>query len=806
MDDLIKISSGALPDSTRVIGFRGVEAISRPYQIEIFLLVQGEDAESLDLSDAVGVKASLVLDRSQDNLPPFVFAGVLATVGVLHEVDRRTLLRAVLVPKLWQLGLSRHSRIFTKQALPDIIKSVLEENGISPSEYEMRLGTYEVEEHVCQYRESDLDFLSRWMEREGIFYFFEHTPEGDRIIFCDAMTYEEDAVGEPVRYHPQLGHDVTAGASFRSFTSQHTTLPAAIKLKDYDYARPNLNVAGSARVSPNGAGEVTLYGERFFTPAAGERLAKIRAEEMLARQVLYQATGTRLHLRPGYTFELEDHPRAAFNVKYLTVEARHHGNQLAGSSEYQELLGLLHEDVYFVEVTAITATTQFRAESRTPWPRIYGYENGTVDGPAESEYAQIDELGRYNVKFKFDESSLKSGKASTFVRMMQPHGGGIEGFHFPLRRGTEVVLSFLGGDPDRPVISGVVPNALTPSPVTSGNYTKNVIQTGGRNRLELEDRAGQQRITLSTPYSNTYLRMGSPNDEHELIVKTDDNTLLDAGKDFDLTVGLNGGGTWDATIKDNWITHVQSGIHELYIESGTSYTEVKGDTWLHVTSGNLFTDVDSATMITNVEGDTTTTVKTGNYTVNVNTGNTTITTQSGDTLVDTQSGTTTVKSKGKLTLETQDQCEVSVKSNMVQRVDGNLVGQIKGAEELTTYGPFKKIYQSNNVNVTGGFKSDTFLGVSNTNAIGASISTFVGAKATLELSAAFTATYAAKLDITGGVALAFKWGASLAINSAVEVTVKPTSIESGAAKISQLPTRLAMTALRYHLSGVHVLS
>ncbi|MGK4005063.1 type VI secretion system tip protein TssI/VgrG [Sorangium sp. So ce1036] len=806
MDDLIKISSGALPSSTRVVGFRGVEAISRPYQIDIYLLLQGEDAESLDLSDAIGARASLVLDWLTDNRPPFVFAGVLATLGVLHELDGRSLLRAVLVPKLWLLGLSRHSRIFTKQTFPDVMKAVLEENGIGPDEYEMRLGSYDVEEHICQYRESDLDFLSRWMEREGIFYFFEHSPDGDKVVFCDAKAYEEDPIGAPVRYHPQVGHDVSAGMSLRTFTSQHTTLPAAIKLKDYDYARPNLNVAGAARVSPNGAGEVSLYGERFFTPAAGERLARIRAEEMLARQVVYRASGTRMHLRPGYTFELDDHPRAAFNARYLTIEAHHHGNQLAGTTMYREMLDLPHEEVYFVELTAIPAKTQMRAESRTPWPRIYGYENGTVDGPAESEYAQIDDLGRYNVKFKFDESNLKSGKASTFVRMMQPHGGGIEGFHFPLRRGTEVVFSFLGGDPDRPVISGVVPNALTPSPITSGNHTKNVIQTGGRNRLELEDRAGQQRVTLSTPYSNTYLRMGSPNDDHELIVKTDDNTLLDAGKNFDQTVGLNGGGTWNATIKDNWITHVQSGIHELFVESGTSYTEIEGDTWLHVLTGNLFTDVDTGTMITNVEGDTTTTVKTGNYTVNIDTGNTTVTTKSGDTLVDTQSGTTTIKSQGKMTLETQDQCEVRVKSNMMQYVDGNLVGEIKGAAQLTTHGPFKKLYSSNNVNVTGGFKSDTFLGLSNTNAIGASIATFVGAKATLELSAAFTATYAAKLDITGGVALAFKWGASLAINSAVELTVKPTSIETGAAKISQLPTRLAMCALRYHLSGVHVLS
>jgi type VI secretion system secreted protein VgrG len=806
MSDLITISSGVLPSLTRVVGFRGVEAISRPYQIEIFLAFRGPESSTFELADAVGAKATLTIDREADTIPPFVFSGLLASVELLHEVDDHSLVRAVLVPKLWQLGLSKHSRIFTKKSLPDVIQAILEENGISGSDYEMRLGKYDVEEHICQYRESDLDFLSRWMEREGVFYFFEHGPDGEKLILCDSKALEEDAIGRPVRYHPQLGQDVSAGASLRSFTCRHTTLPTAIKLKDYDYARPNLIVSGSAPVSPSGAGEVSLYGERFFTPAAGDNLAKIRAEEMLARQVVFHGAGTRLHLRTGHAFELEDHPRAAFNARYLTIEAQHYGNQAAGAANFQDLLDLPHEEVYFVEVTAIPANTQFRAESRTPWPRIYGYENGIVDGPADSEYAQIDDQGRYNAKFKFDESSLMGGNATTFVRMMQPHGGGIEGFHFPLRKGTEVIFSFLGGDPDRPVITGVVPNAVTPSAVTSANHTKNVIQTGGRNRLELEDKAGVQRVTLSTPTSNTFLLMGAPSGGHELIAKTDDNTLLEAGKNYDLMVGQNGGGSWTAKIKDNWTTQVQSGNYVLDVDAGTSTTTVKGDTSLHVVSGNLTTDVDAGDMTTNVKagtmtttvkGDTTTTVQTGNYTVNVDSGN---------TKIDTKSGTTDIKSKGKLTLETEADCDVKVKSNMTITVDGGETKEIKGAEELKTYGPFKKLFVSNNVNVTSGFKSDTFLGLSNTNAVGAAVSTFIGVKATLEASGAFTATYAYKFDVTGGVALAFKYGASLTVNAAVEVTVKPTWIETGAAKISQLPTRLAMSALRYHLSGVHVIS
>lgn len=575
MSDLITITSKALPAATEVVGFRGHEALSQPFELEIFFTLTGDLSAELELGSAVGAKATLVLDRAFDGMPPFVFSGILAVVELLHEVSGQALFRAVMVPRLWLLGLSKHSRLFTKMSLPEILRAVLAQNGLSGDAVELRLGAYPVEEHICQYRESDLDFISRWMEREGIYYFFEHSEEGDKLVLCDNPVYEKDDLGRPVRYHPQLGQDRSAGASFRSFTARHAKLPAKVHLTDYDYAKPKLELSGSALVAPTGTGEVSLYGERFWTPDGGHRLAKLRAEELLTRQVLFLAKGTRTHLRTGHTFDLEEHGRGSLNAKYLTIEAKHHGNQSAGHAAFKELLGLEHDDVYFVEVTAIPAKTQFRPESRTAWPRIYGYENGTVDGPATSEYAQIDEMGRYNVRFKFDESDLGGGKASTWVRMMQPHGGGIEGFHFPLRKDTEVVFSFLGGDPDRPVISGVVNNTLTPSPINSGNHTRNVLQTGGRNRLELEDLAGQQRITLSTPYSNTFIRMGCPNDAHEFIMYTDDNTKLEAGKDFDLLVGQVGGGSWVSTVQKDMTTTVQTGDVTMTVVAGQETTTVE---------------------------------------------------------------------------------------------------------------------------------------------------------------------------------------------------------------------------------------
>ena len=536
MDDLFSMRSSAIPAGARLVSFRGVERLCRPFEFEIyFVLVEHAD---FDMGAVIGAKANLRADR-RDRRAPLTIHGIVSSLQHMHEVDGRALYRATLVPRLWLLGQTRHSRVFTKKTVPEVLRAVLEDAGLTGDELELRLREdYPVEEHICQYEESDLDFLHRWMEAEGIYYFFEHGDDHEVLVITDHASSHEPLDDKPVRYHPHAGQDRSAGEAFDAFTCQHVALPAEVKLSDYDYADPGLEMVGSAKVSATGKGKINVHGARFFTPARGQRLADVRAQAMLARQVLVHASGTALHLRTGYTFQLDDHPRAAFNAKYLVTAARHFGNQITAAPEMQRLVRTDFDEVYRVEVTAIRAGVQYRPERETAWPRIYGFENGVIEGPADSEYAQIDDQGRYRVKLKFDESDLEGDKASTWVRMMQPHGGGVEGWHFPLRKGTEVVLSFLGGDPDRPVISGVVPNTHKPSPVTAANHTTNVIQTGGRNRIEIEDKKGAERITLKTPYSNSRIRFGAPNAGHTMIVETDGPTLLHAGEDWDVEVGV----------------------------------------------------------------------------------------------------------------------------------------------------------------------------------------------------------------------------------------------------------------------------
>ncbi|WP_437753546.1 type VI secretion system Vgr family protein [Sorangium sp. So ce1389] len=515
MSDMFVVHSGALPSSTKLVAFHGTEGISKLYRFELYLITTLDVGHEIDMAAAVGQLVTISLERS-DGGERFVRSGVIGSIELINDFAGRCVFRATMVPRLQLLTLSVHSRIFSEKAIPEILQSVLQQGGVADCSLQLR-GAYRPEEHVCQYRESDYAFIARWMEREGIYYYFEHGEGGETLVLTDDRSSHQPGGSKPVRYYPQPSAN-TARDTIRAFTCRHGTVPGAVRLKDYDYANPAVPVSGQASVSANGFGEISLYGARFFSPSDGERLARIKAESLLAAGVVYQATGAAVAMIPGFTFEIEDHPWAAFNTKYLATEVEHWANQ---APEVPELEGLTPwKDNYRIEARAIAATAQFRAPQVTEWPRIYGTEPAVVDGAAVSEYAQIDSHGRYRVKFHFDESDLTGGKASTWVRMLQPHGGGIEGFHFPLRAGTEVMCAFAGGDPDRPAIVGVAPNALTPSPVTAGNNTRNVLQTGGRNRLEIEDQAGQERITLSTPYDNTYIRMGAPNAGASYEVKT----------------------------------------------------------------------------------------------------------------------------------------------------------------------------------------------------------------------------------------------------------------------------------------------
>lgn len=252
------------------------------------------------------------------------------------------------------------------------------------------------------------------------------------------------------------------------FSCEESRVMEGVLLKNYHYERPVGTVNGTFRVSEDGFGRFYNFGENISNEKEAEHLARIQAERIKCREKIYKGKSNIPYIRSGYLYNLEGHFRESFNQQYLITEVFHKGSQAAYlmSGLSIELIGIDKEDFYENEFKAIESSVQYRPPEHKDRPKIYGFINGKIDAEGDGKYAEIDEQGRYRVILPFDLKEKKGGRASCPVRMMQPYGGKREGMHFPLRKGTEVLLAFIDGDPDRPVIAGAVPNPETPSVVT----------------------------------------------------------------------------------------------------------------------------------------------------------------------------------------------------------------------------------------------------------------------------------------------------------------------------------------------------
>ena len=568
--DSYALRGAALPGTLRVLAFHGREELSAPFRFEVFASMPHAAHDDATFDAVIGSRATLEI-LGADGATRRRWHGAICEATLEHELGGAAVVRLVLVPRLWFLSLSERSRVFVGDALPAVLEKSLREGGLRDVAFRLQR-SYRPLEHVCQYRESHLAFVSRWMEREGLYFHFEHGDEAETLVITDARPYAPAAEG-PVR----SGLEAVTALSVR-----RRAAPGDVLLRDFDPALPTMDVSGAAPVDRRGHGEVRRFGEHFHTSQDGRRLAGVRAQEIAATQKVYEGRATVRSLQAGHGFALVDHPRATLDRGYVAVSVEHRGYDIAGVPEARALLGLPAGDERAYEATfsALEDSVQFRAPSRTPWPRVYGVESGTVDGPAASEYAQLDDHGRYKVKLRFDESDLDGGRASTWVRMIQPHAGSPEGAHFPLRKGTEVMLVFLGGDPDQPVIAGAAPNASTPSPVTDANATMNILLTGGENRLAFEDLAGAQYAELSSPTESTFVSLGAVHGRathNNVSITGGDAVVVNGGR----TSTVNGG---EISMVDGARTGTVNGACTATVNGATTAT-VNGAVNVTISSG-----------------------------------------------------------------------------------------------------------------------------------------------------------------------------------------------------------------------------
>jgi type VI secretion system secreted protein VgrG len=483
--EVVFISSALGPGELLLERMRGREAISELYSFELWLAGEGEAALASDtLQDVLAGTVGIAFGLGQE----YPLWGVLREIEMVARDDGRApLYRAVMVPRLWYTTLTHRSRVYQDQAVPDIVKAVLQDSGMTDEHFEMRLnGTYAKREYVVQYQETDYQFISRLLEHEGIFFFFEHTADGEKVVFADVNdNFSAPAGFEQIPYLPREG-TTDPGESIWSVAYRAHMVPQQVTLREYNWRTPSVPLVAQQKVDPQGRGLQMFYGEHFRDTGEGKKLSKVRAEELAVRREVYTGHSRVRALRSGQLFELTGHLLGQFDQSYLVTEVTHEVDQQRVSGESAAAQGT---HGYTNAWVAIPASVPFRPERRTPKPRVMGIVNAVVDGTVNGAAAPIDELGRYKVLLPFDVSGKAGGKASRWIRMVQTASGAGYGMHFPLHVGTEVAISHVNGDPDRPIIVGSVPNPETLTPVVSDNATQSVIRTRAGIHIEFEDDA-----------------------------------------------------------------------------------------------------------------------------------------------------------------------------------------------------------------------------------------------------------------------------------------------------------------------------
>lgn len=455
----------------------GREVVSRLFSFDLELVSTRPDEQSAEAM--AGAEVTLVFHREGEELRRV--HGIIAELDEMLETEVGSrVYRARVAPRAHRLTLVETQEIYMDLSVPGIIRQKLELVGLGADDVEFRLrAKYPELEFVVQYNESDLAFVSRLAEHLGISFFFEHDDERDKIVFTDGHGF--GAVPGPfaIPFQPR-------GEQNDIFHLEAKTrlIPTNYVLQDYNYRKPEVDLTTTHTSSLGYGGGVVEYGAHYKTQEDGEALAKIRTEEREAGRYVYSGKSDVCRLGAGATFELDGHARRD-RAQLLVIEVEH---RFAQSTVIH---GGTEQERYTNSFRAIDASLCYRPPRITPKPRIPGVITGIVEQEPDTppgQYAKIDKHGRYTVKFLFDTSAPGERKASRPVRMLQPHAGPGYGMHFPLKPGIEVLLAFVNGDPDRPLIVGAVPNAETPSPVTGSNALMNKIKTASGIIMELVDR------------------------------------------------------------------------------------------------------------------------------------------------------------------------------------------------------------------------------------------------------------------------------------------------------------------------------
>ncbi|MCV2355944.1 type VI secretion system tip protein VgrG [Paucibacter sp. B2R-40] len=496
------------------------EEVSRPFEFQIIAV---SDNAALAADDLLGSTAAAWV--ATGDAGPRWFNGVVSAFGFEGMDGRQYKYRLCLRPSLWLLTRSANLRVFQEMSVPDILTQVF---SAYPGTVTRQLSaTYAARTFCVQYRETDFNFVSRLMEEEGIFYFFRHSEDKHELVIADAASAHVSSPGFETVQYLSAGNAKVSQAAINEWQMRHEVQTGKVVLRDYNFLTPDSDLtsapAAGSRGHAEAAHEVYDYPGRYAAKADGDALAMIRLEEAQARFGRFTGQGNTQGLAAGARFKLAGHPRDDQNAEYIVLSTRIEMSLSAYESGADE-------SSFGCSFTLQRYDETLRPARNTRKPTVAGPQTAVVVGDADPGDIVTDEHGRVKIQFHWDRIGTKTAASSCWVRVASPSAGNGFGMISLPRLGQEVVVDFLEGDPDQPLITGRVYNAKQKPPYELPvNATVSTIKSrsklGGAadfNELRFEDKKGSE-----------YLLFHAQKDRFEFVEET---LKSEIGKDEHRTV------------------------------------------------------------------------------------------------------------------------------------------------------------------------------------------------------------------------------------------------------------------------------
>jgi type VI secretion system secreted protein VgrG len=563
-------------EDTMLFGrMQATEGLSQPFE---FVVTAFSERGDLDADTILGKPVTVTIATQET--PPRYFQGLAADFTLVDYVEQLYEYRVTLRPWLWFLTQTADCRTFLNKTVPDIVQEVCRQAGFTDVRLSLS-GSYDPLEYCVQFRETDFNFVSRLLEQAGIFYFFEHSAGKHELVLCDdAAQLTTVPSYETVPFLPDSGlNRLTAEIDHLSSWSCRKSLrPGTYATRQFEFKTPSPVLAGTATISRGydlSRFETFDFPALAATPSAAavQKVAQLRVQELQTGQTSARGAGNAAGLTTGTVFTLEQHPSTDLNVRWLvsstTIEMSNSGYFASAQSSASE---------FRISIEALLASEPYRPPRVTPKPVVHGLQSALVVGPKGSEIC-TDEFGRIKVQFHWDRQGKLDENSSCWIRVAQTWAGkGWGALQLP-RIGQEVMVAFMDGDPDRPVIVGSVYNGTNKPPYgLPGNATQSGVKsrssmhgTSG-NEIRFEDSKGAEQLVFQAEK------------DHQVVVKHDATSSVGN----DMTVSVKG-------------SHMSDTGTSLVVKAGTSITFSAGLASLTLSASGI---VELSGMMITINGET----------------------------------------------------------------------------------------------------------------------------------------------------------------------------------------------------------